>query len=163
MKTLYIARHAKSDWGQPGFTDFERPLNETGLRDAALMANYLSSIGMKVDAIMSSMATRAISTAQSYADKILDADCLIKVDAIYQADEQDMLAIINKLPENFNTIMLVGHNPTFSLLVELLTGEAINMSAGSVVEIKIAMDDWAAVTLNTAVLGEIMSPKSLSH
>lgn len=30
MKTLILVRHAKSDWGNPGLDDFDRPLNERG-------------------------------------------------------------------------------------------------------------------------------------
>ena len=45
MKKLYIARHAKSDWGQEGFSDEQRPLNEAGLIDASSMAKHLSTKG----------------------------------------------------------------------------------------------------------------------
>ena len=32
MKRLYVIRHAKSSWSDPGLTDFERPLNKRGKR-----------------------------------------------------------------------------------------------------------------------------------
>jgi phosphohistidine phosphatase len=41
MKTLLLARHAKSDWNSSAANDFERPLNQRGLQDAPLMASYL--------------------------------------------------------------------------------------------------------------------------
>jgi phosphohistidine phosphatase SixA len=41
MKTLIIVRHAKSSWANPDQTDFERPLNDRGNRDAPEMAKRL--------------------------------------------------------------------------------------------------------------------------
>ena len=113
MKKLYIARHAKSDWGQQGYSDFDRPLNAKGFSDAEAMAKYLSSLNIKVDSIVSSSAKRALTTAKFYADKIITAGDLVEMDVIYEAEERDMLQIINQTSDDFDSLMLVGHNPTF--------------------------------------------------
>ncbi|MDR2997756.1 MAG: histidine phosphatase family protein, partial [Microbacterium sp.] len=67
MKTLFLARHAKSDWGMPGYSDHDRPLNPRGRRDAPAMARRLVSEGVALDRIVSSTATRARATAGEYA------------------------------------------------------------------------------------------------
>jgi phosphohistidine phosphatase len=41
MKTLYLARHAKSSWKHPELSDIERPLNKRGKRDAPIIGNLL--------------------------------------------------------------------------------------------------------------------------
>jgi phosphohistidine phosphatase len=161
MKTLYIARHAKSDWGQAGYTDFDRPLNDRGFIDAKAMARHLMLISVKVDAIISSSAMRAITTAKFYADQISAEGDLITKDEIYQADEQDMLEIINDVSNDIDSLMLVGHNPTFSLLVELLTGKAVGMSAGSVIELSIDVNAWGDVGKGDGDFIKMTSPKDL--
>jgi phosphohistidine phosphatase len=163
MKTLYIARHAKSDWGQAGYSDFDRPLNDKGMGDAKAMAQYLSSVDIKVDSIITSSAMRALTTANFYADEILMSGSPIKVDEIYEAEEQTMLKVIKNISNNMNAVMLVGHNPTFSLLVSMLTNKYVDMSAGSVAELKIDLDSWNEVKTNTAQLVQIITTKSIPH
>src|ERR1700751_1034506 len=41
MKTLYLLRHAKSSWKDPGLDDLDRPLNKRGRETAKTMAAYL--------------------------------------------------------------------------------------------------------------------------
>lgn len=162
MKTLYLARHAKSDWGQSGYSDFDRPLNDQGLVDAHAMKNYLAAADFKVDAIVSSSAMRAITTAGLYAEKILETGEIFKLDKIYEADEQDVLNIINNISNDFQSLMLVGHNPALSVLVDVLSGEAVNMSSGSIVELRIDLDDWAAINSNSARLVRMLTPANIS-
>lgn len=63
MKHLFLIRHAKSSWAMSGQTDFDRPLNDRGLRDAPVMALRLWHAGIRLDAILSSPANRALTTA----------------------------------------------------------------------------------------------------
>ena len=57
-KTLYISRHAKSDWSDASLSDFERTLNFRGKKDAPFMAKLLKEKDIKPDLILSSPATR---------------------------------------------------------------------------------------------------------
>lgn len=161
MKKLYIARHAKSDWGQEGFSDEQRPLNEAGLIDASSMAKHLSLRGIKVDAIIASKAKRAMTTARAYAQSILDTEDFYEHDAIYQADENDMLSIINEVTDDYDSIMLVGHNPTFSFLVKLLTDQYVDMSAGSIIELDVNVDSWLDAGHKTAQLVNSILPNDI--
>ena len=161
MKILYIARHAKSNWGEVGYSDFDRPLNDEGLNDARGMAKHLLSMDLKVDEIISSGAMRALTTAQFYAEQIHGDLTVVKDDAIYQADERELFQVVSEFSSELNNVMLVGHNPTLSLLVELLTGDLINMSAGSIVEVKLDMDDWSHVSINCASLVQTLLPSHI--
>ena len=163
MKRLYIARHASSDWGQEGYSDFDRPLNNKGLSDAEAMAKYLSSLEIKVDSIVSSSAKRALTTAKFYADNILTKSDLVEMDVIYEAEERDILQIINQISNDVDSLMLVGHNPTFSLLVNLLTGQPVDMSAGNIAELRIDLESWADVAMNSAQLVQMLSPKTIPY
>jgi len=68
MKQLLLIRHAKSSWTNIGQEDFERPLNERGIRDAPLMAKKLIEKNYKPDALISSTAVRALETATFFAE-----------------------------------------------------------------------------------------------
>ena len=46
MKTLLILRHAKSSWNYPELSDYDRPLNARGKRDAPRMGKHLRREGL---------------------------------------------------------------------------------------------------------------------
>ena len=70
MKTLFLIRHAKSSWEDSTIDDHERPLNQRGKANAPIMAKRLQKLGIKPDALFSSTAKRAVSTAQTFADQL---------------------------------------------------------------------------------------------
>jgi len=67
MKQIILVRHGETEWNVKevfrGRTDIE--LNETGMRQAELLAEHLSNI--KIDAIYSSPLRRALKTAETIA------------------------------------------------------------------------------------------------
>ena len=71
MKNIILIRHAKSSWDSPLFKDFDRPLNERGLHDAPIMAKRLLEHKISLDAILSSTALRAKTTANHFAKALL--------------------------------------------------------------------------------------------
>ena len=71
MKTLFLIRHAKSNWADAALPDKDRPLNDRGQRDAPKMGERLAKRAVKPDLILSSPATRALKTAEIIA-KTLD-------------------------------------------------------------------------------------------
>ena len=70
MKTIVIARHAKSDWAT-GLSDHDRPLNARGKLDAPRMGQALNELGFQPDLIISSSAVRARTTAEIVAKEHL--------------------------------------------------------------------------------------------
>jgi len=83
LKTLLLIRHAKSSWDDPALSDYERPLNERGKKDAPAMAERLYERGIKIDAFITSPARRARKTAEVFAkrykkekdDLVLKTEC----------------------------------------------------------------------------------------
>jgi phosphohistidine phosphatase len=115
MRTIYLIRHAKSSWGNPGLRDFDRPLNDRGLHDAPKMAQFLAEKGVKPDLLVSSPAKRALTTALFFAEAFkIEASEIQREANIYEAFPQEILRLISDLPEPATTILLFGHNPTFT-------------------------------------------------
>lgn len=121
MYTLYITRHAKSSWAAPGQDDFDRPLNERGLHDAPLMARQFAERGEPVPLLVSSTANRAITTARAFA-RALGGMPIMEQPSLYHASLQLLMELVEHLPANAKSVMLFGHNPGLSELVEHLTG-----------------------------------------
>lgn len=147
MRTLYLVRHAKSSWDSPGLRDFDRPLNERGMNDAPKMAKNLLKMGIKPDLIVSSPAKRALTTAQFFAKTLEVPDDAFRQDPhIYEAYSTDILRIISKLPESVQTVMLFGHNPTFTEVANIFTDDFIdNVPTCGIVRIESKAASWDAL------------------
>jgi len=127
MKTLYLARHAKSSWKHPDLSDIERPLNKRGKRDAPYIGNLLKEKGVKPDLLISSSAVRARKTAVVIAEKIDYTKSKIVIDdKIYESSSTELLNIIKSFDDKYNSVMMFGHNPGFTMLNNYLTDSYID-------------------------------------
>ena len=144
MKTVYLVRHAKSSWDHPDLRDIERPLNERGLRDAPLMAKVLKSKGVKPDAIISSPAVRALTTASFFKIELgLEGEDLLVRDEIYEAIPMTILTLLKLLPEDYEKVLIFGHNPTFTSVANMFSKDYISdIPTCGIVEIQMEVDHW---------------------
>ena len=117
MKTLYLARHAKSYWKDQSIPDFDRPLNNRGKRDAPFMGEVLKDKKIKISLIISSPAKRTKKTAIEIAAKIgyLEKNILYN-DELYEASSNTLIKTIKKIDEKYDSVMMFGHNPGLTLL-----------------------------------------------
>lgn len=147
MRTLYIIRHAKSSWDNPGLRDFNRPLNDRGLREAPMMAQLLADQGVRPDLLVSSPAKRALTTALFFAEQFgIPEDQVLREQDIYEADPIDILRIISQLPDHAATVCLFGHNPTFTEVANRFSEVFIdNIPTCGIVQIVSDADTWSAV------------------
>jgi phosphohistidine phosphatase len=162
MKILYLLRHAKSSWSNPELTDFQRPLNRRGKKDAPMMGKILANKGVKIDLLISSPAERAKKTAKKVAKQIAyPKEKIVFKQEIYEARIADLLNIIHQTPNNINSLMLVGHNPTFTDLANLLCGNfhTENIPTAGVFAIAFHCKIWAEIEENTGKLLFFEYPK----
>src|SRR5262249_19758866 len=118
MKTLYLLRHAKSDWSDTSLTDHDRPLNKRGKRAPAGVVAHVA--GWNVDLVVCSTARRARQTAKPV---IAALDCPVQYDpSVYLAAVEDLFAVVRALPDDAERVMLVGHNPSLEEFTERLCG-----------------------------------------
>jgi phosphohistidine phosphatase len=117
MKTLYLARHAKSYWKDQSISDFDRPLNSRGKRDAPFMGEVLNDKKIKPDLIISSPVKRTKKTAIEIAVKIgYPEKKILYNEELYEASSNTLLKVIKKVDEKYDSVMLFGHNPGLTLL-----------------------------------------------
>jgi phosphohistidine phosphatase len=157
MKELTLIRHAKSDWGNATLSDHDRPLNKRGLHAAPMMAGILGERGATPDAVLSSTALRAKTTAG-----IICADREIKlVPDIYLASLSTLMTVIRKIDESHRSAMLFGHNPGFEDLANrLLPGYLIDrLPTCGVVRMRLNINYWGEVDEFCGELIEFLYPK----
>lgn len=147
MKKLYLVRHAKASWENPDQSDHDRPLTTQGEADAHDIANQLKEQKVKIDAMFSSTAERALSTAQIFAEEFaFPVDKITKDSHIYTGGVEELVELIKKMDAKWNTVFLVGHDPTLTLLSHYLSeGLRISITTCGVVGIGFAMKKWDEV------------------
>ena len=145
MKTLTIVRHAKSSWKHAALSDRERPLNKRGERDAPEMGRRIKAHGIRPSLVISSPATRAWTTARVVADVIgYPREFLHREDGLYLASLDGLLDVIVAQDVRFNNLMLFGHNPGLTDLVNyFVPGLTSNLPTAGVVSVEVDSDDWS--------------------
>ncbi len=149
MKTLYLVRHAKSSWDNPELADFDRPLNDRGKRDAPRMGKKLREREIHPNLIISSPAKRAMSTGKRIAEALGFPQKNIKTDqGLYHANAEELLSIVQKLPDTCERIVLIGHNPGLTDFANDLTRDQAvitNVPTCGVVAYEFDVNSWQQV------------------
>lgn len=147
MKTLYLVRHAKSSWTNANMSDHDRTLNDRGERDAPEMGKRLFKRKPQPTLIICSSAVRAETTATILAEAISYPLSDLKIDErLYGAETSDVLAIIRELDNAIDCAMLVGHNPTFTTLINSLGGSQIdNVPTCGMAVLKVPTNTWSKI------------------
>jgi phosphohistidine phosphatase len=145
MKTLFLIRHAKSDWNDASLTDFDRPLNERGKRDAPAMAHRLLDKDIRVDAFVSSPAKRARKTAAIFAQEFKrDKEAILLREELYEAPVSTFYKVISSLDDKASSIALFSHNPGITDFANSLTNTKIdNLPTCGIFAVKIDAERWA--------------------
>jgi len=161
MKQLFIIRHAKSSWKNLQMSDHDRPLNKRGFDDAPLMGKRLFSSGFKPEMIISSSALRARTTARIIADHIgFDPQKIIIEPKIYGASPFELIKLIQLFSESFERVMLVGHNPDITSLLNQLSDSSIdNVPTCGMGVLHFSYDKWNQVGTGKGKLLEFYYPK----
>lgn len=159
MKTLYLLRHAKSSWNEPALADFDRPLNDRGLRTAPLMGELMRQKGFIPDAILSSPAKRAKKTAKLVKSAANFGADINYDERIYEASPQSLRQVVSELKDTCDSALLVGHNPGMEGFTRYLTRRIEPMPTAALAVIDLDVDSWTAINDGTGQLRNVFRPK----
>lgn len=165
MKYLYLIRHAKSSWDNPSQSDFERTLNERGFNDAPQMAMLLKSKNVIPDLILSSPATRALTTAEIFAQHLNYSLEEIKTDEnIYEASTRNLTEVVSEIDNGFGTVFLFGHNPGISNFANFLSSKMVeDFSTCTIAGLELNIDSWSKLERHCGKLILFEYPKKLKN
>lgn len=161
MKTLYLIRHAKSDWSIDHLLDIDRPLNERGYGDAHKMSLILNEKKIVPDLIISSPAVRAISTALIFCRNLNhDPKAILINKNLYDTTVKDYLQAISKIDSKHQIVFMFGHNPTITNTANTLTNAlAEEMPTCGIAGIHSKAKDWDEFSKNINELTLFDVPK----
>ena len=159
MPRLMLLRHGKSDWDTSNRGDRNRPLSRRGERAATTMGIVLRKMGEVPDRVISSPALRAESTAAIVRlsggwDAPLEID-----DDLYGASPDAALEVAARHGGDAGRLMLVGHEPTWSLLAERITGGRVAVRTATVVAFDLDTPAWDRATLSRGTLAYALHPR----
>ncbi|MGE0090787.1 MAG: histidine phosphatase family protein [Bacteroidales bacterium] len=143
-KHLYIVRHGKSDRDFIDVPDFDRPLKERGIIDSYKMASVLLQKKITPQLFITSPAIRALHTATIFARtfKFPLINMNINED-LYMSSESKYLEIIKDTDNSIDSMMIFGHNPSFTDLANYFLHDKIEeLPTSGVVGIKFENDSW---------------------
>ncbi len=154
MKHLILLRH-----GEAGFSDgvdFQRQLTSTGKESLKRLGETLQAGGMKVDFLYCSAATRTRETAEII-KKYVPFEEVEYTRDIYEGNLETLLNILEHSPKLADSCMLIGHNPTISLLLSHLTHDGyVGLKPGMMAIIELEISDWPMIGLGTGILKEVL-------
>lgn len=154
-----LMRHAKSDWDVSFRSDHDRPLAARGERSARAMGEALRRWGEVPERIVSSTAVRAESTAE-LARLAGGWSCPLVLDGdLYGASPADVMTVAARHGGDVERLMLVGHEPTWSALVTLLTGARASVKTGTVAAIDLDVAGWDGAADARGTLAFLVHPR----
>lgn len=159
MKYAYFVRHGKSSWDAPVPYDHDRPLLERGLKDAQIISSIFKDLNVLPDKICSSSAIRARQTAEIFVQnlEVQDVDYYFE---LYHAGMHDILHFIAKLDNGINSVMLFGHNPAYTDLInEFSKDYIVNVPTSGAFRIDFSVDAWKDVRVENGELRDYWFPK----
>jgi phosphohistidine phosphatase len=155
-KRLFVLRHAKSSWDDPGLADHDRPLAPRGRRAVEAIAAHLNAAGITPELVLCSSARRTRETLEGVAvggEHVIESE-------LYGASYQEVLERLQRVPEEIGSVMLVGHNPTLQTLVLRLADGDAAASGSSLAEVRRKFPTGALATLTFDGAWTELSPRS---
>ena len=162
MKRLILMRHAKSSW-EDDVADFDRPLNGRGLRDAPRIAAALARRGWSPDVVIHSAALRTTQTWELMASHFPEVRKVVSSKSLYLGSLRDIQEVVETLPPDCGTSLVIGHNPGWELAVHQLSNQNQRMTTANAALFEIVADNWEFLFTMDASwrLVDVLRPKEL--
>lgn len=143
MKRLIFIRHGKSSWDSP-VEDKERPLKERAYKDAShVISAFKAHLDFPVE-VFSSPAKRSKTTAKLFKTELsIENQHFHLKPQLYTFNAGEVFDFITKLDDKFDNVMLFGHNPAYTILVNRLGSLPIdNLPTTGLVSIAFDIESW---------------------
>ncbi len=170
MKTLYLLRHAKSHWGDPGLDDHARPLDGRGERAAAVMGVHFAQREYQPSLVLCSSARRTRETLDLLLPHLPVRPELLIERRIYLASGGQLLARLQEVDDETSQLLLIGHNPGIADLAQGLAGSgprdplrrmAAKFPTAALSVCELDLDRWRDLAPESGRLLDFTTPKDL--
>ena len=164
IKTLYLIRHAKSDWSEVKIADFERGVKKRGIKDINTMGSYLSLRKINPDLILSSCALRAQISVNKLVEKIEYKGSITFMEEIYLSRPKILMDIVSLQDDSYSSIFLVGHNPELTEFANILIEDNFfKMPTMGILAINFDIENWSEILETKGKIDFFIHPKQFRY
>jgi len=173
MRTVFLLRHAKSDWSEAVLKDHDRPLNERGRDAAPKMAAYMRSKRYRPEVVLCSTARRTVETYDLVKGVLGEAKVKFE-EGLYLAEERQLWERLRWIDDGVQSVMFIGHNPGIEQFANALTASPKReseekmhkrmrdkFSTCALAVVKLPIEAWREAKSGTGRLQDFMRPKDL--
>jgi phosphohistidine phosphatase len=161
MFRLLLLRHAKADRDGSG-GDHARRLTDRGRRDAARIGRFVTAAELVPDLVLTSTAARARETAELAKEAGEWKAALRETRALYDTTIKRALEQVRALDAGLDTVILVGHEPTWSALASILIGGGrVRLPTAGLVAIELEVEAWSGAAPGSGELRALIAPAML--
>lgn len=162
MKTIILFRHGKSDWNANFEHDHERPVAPRGKKASKAMGKWLSETDQAPEYCVVSSALRTRQTYE-YASKAGNWEAEMVIEgALYDSTVDTYLSVIQQLPDSYQRVLIVGHEPTCSGTTAALAGQAdIRFPTATMARVDMHIESWKEARDNSGTLIWLQPPRFL--
>lgn len=166
MKKLIIMRHGKASQDIYEHTDMERPLLPKGIDRTIFVADYFLQKNINIDAIITSPSVRTQQTMQIIS-KVLNIDKknIFTEQIVYSThNENNLYDLIENVDNKYNSLLLIGHNPVLSFLINNYMQPPIDqLPTSGAVGISFDTNDWQTIKTANTKIEFYVFPKMLNN
>lgn len=166
-RQLLLLRHAKSSWDDSSLPDHDRPLSPRGRKAARRLAAFVEGARLRPELVLCSSATRARETLDLIADSLGQPQMRVE-ERLYGASATALLDRLRRIPDEVESVLLVGHNPGMQDLALTLAvpGEnarriADKLPTGALLGFSVE-GRWSELSPSGAELEMVVLPRELS-
>jgi len=143
MKKIVFVRHAKSSW-KYDVNDLDRPLKNSGIIDVNLVSKKFKSSDFSLENVFTSPAKRALETCDIFVKNLDFDDKKIKIiEQLYDFGGYKVIDFIKSLDNNYNNIMIFGHNHALTSIVNTYGNMVIdNLPTCGLAVLEFDIDYW---------------------
>ena len=166
---LWLLRHAKSSWDDPGIGDVERPLAPRGARAADRMRDYFDAEGIRPDLVLCSSALRTRETLGRILPG-LGPEMTVRIEpSLYSFEADQLLDRLREVPGDVGSVMLIGHNPAMQELGSVLAAEGDRLDelrkgfpTAALAELDVPVGSWEELKPGSGRLERFVLPRELA-
>jgi phosphohistidine phosphatase len=168
VKRLWLLRHAKSSWDDPGLPDPDRPLAPRGWRAAKLLAAHLAVSEVRPGVVLCSSSLRTRQTLAAILPALGDALEIRIERELYGAGAAQLLERLRQVSNRVSSVMLIAHNPGIQDLALALAaggpapaGLQEKFPTGALATVEFDIERWRDLDHGIATATGLVTPRSL--
>ncbi len=161
VKRVWLLRHVKSSWDEPGLADHDRPLAPRGRKAAKRIGRWAAENGVRPELVLCSTAVRARTTLDLLSAALGTPEAKVEA-GLYHASAAALLERLRKIPPEVVDVLVVGHNPALQELACALAPPGPEaFPTGALAELRLSIDGWSEMHPGCGELVELVVPRAL--